>query len=61
MKNFNVLFLITQLSILLCHEDYFAEEFDEKKNCKKKEKIKLMMKNEKERCSLKTKGKNFQH
>ena len=40
-------------------DDYFTEDFDEEKNCKKEEKIKKMMKNEKENCAEKRMGKKF--
>ena len=59
MKNFNVLFIVTQVLALLSHDDYFTEDFDEEKNCKKEEKIKKMMKNEKENCAEKRMGKKF--
>ena len=59
MKNFNVLFTVTQVLALLSHDDYFTEDFDEEKNCKKEEKIKEMMKKEKENCAEKRMGKKF--
>ena len=43
--------MILKASIFLCSDNYFGENFDEDKNCKREEKIKNMMKTEKERCA----------
>ena len=51
MNNSNILLMILKASIFLCSDNYFGENFDEDKNCKREEKIKNMMKTEKERCA----------
>ena len=59
MKNFFVLFIITQASVLLGSDDYFRDDFDEDKNCKKEEKMKEIQKNQKENCAVITRGTDF--
>ena len=61
MKNFYVLFIIIQASILLGADDYdyFRDDFDEDKNCKKEEKMKKIQKNQKENCAVITRGTDF--
>ena len=51
MNNFNILLMISKASIFICSDNYFGEDFDEDKNCKREEKMKNMVKTEKERCA----------
>ena len=47
----NVLLITTQASVLLSGGDYFMENFDETKNCKRENKMKEMQKNKRENCA----------
>ena len=58
MKNYKVLLIIIiEASIYLFTDNYYDQDFDEDKNCQGEEKIREMMKNEKESCAEENMGK----